>query len=210
MESQPTLLRLRVPIKIFGSVHGRFSEMLRFFESFGSPVDEEWGDIERFDYLFMGNYVDRGFNSLEVICALFSLKVRYPDQIHLLRGKHDDRKMNKIFGFAEECQIRLGEDITDPNSIYQRVNRVFDSLPLAAVIENKILCVHGGIASNLRTLEEIEEIQRPINLWDNPDPIPFELLWSEYSPNENSVSLNKNKDIFDTGKVKNFGENKLQ
>lgn len=103
VESKPTLLRLRVPIKIFSSIHGRFNELLRFFENYGTPVDEEWGDIEGFDYLFMGNYVDRGFNSLEVICALFALKVRYPDQIHLLRGKHDDRRMNKIFGFAEEC-----------------------------------------------------------------------------------------------------------
>jgi protein phosphatase len=81
VESQPSLLRLRVPIKIFGSVYGRFSELLRFFENYGCPTDDElWGgDVERFDYLFLGNYVNRGFNSLETICALFALKVRYPD-----------------------------------------------------------------------------------------------------------------------------------
>jgi len=73
------LLRLRVPLKIFGNIHGRFSDLLRFFSNFGYPVDEEGGDIEKFDYLFLGNYVDKGFNSLETIILLFALKLKYPD-----------------------------------------------------------------------------------------------------------------------------------
>jgi protein phosphatase len=69
-----TLLKLRVPIKIFGSLHGRFLDLLRLFESFGVPSDDHPnGDIEKFDYLFLGNYVDRGFNSLEVVCLIFAL-----------------------------------------------------------------------------------------------------------------------------------------
>lgn len=118
VEQYPTLLRLRVPVKIFGSVHGRFNELLRFFENFGTPCEETGGcvggDIEKFDYLFLGNYVDRGANSLEVLCLLFALKLRFPEQLHLLRGSHEDRRVNRLYGFAEECALRLGEDPQDP------------------------------------------------------------------------------------------------
>ena len=101
-------MKLRVPVKIFGSIFGRFNEMIRYFESFGFPHDEdETGDIENFDYLFLGNYVDRGFNSLEVICLLFALKIKFPDHIHLIRGRHEDIRVNKLYGFAEECAIRM-------------------------------------------------------------------------------------------------------
>ena len=82
LENYPTVLKLRVPIKIYGSIHGRFSELLRYFENFGGPATEEGetsSDLEKFDYLFLGNYVDRGFNSLEVLCTLFALKIKYPD-----------------------------------------------------------------------------------------------------------------------------------
>lgn len=82
LESQATLLKVRAPIKIIGSIHGRFNELLRFFENFGAPSDDLEnldGDIEKFDYLFLGNYVDKGFNSLEVICLLFALKLKYPE-----------------------------------------------------------------------------------------------------------------------------------
>jgi protein phosphatase len=68
-----------VPLKIFGSIHGRFADLLRFFSNFGFPIDEEGGDIEKFDYLFLGNYVDKGFNSLETVILLFALKIKFPD-----------------------------------------------------------------------------------------------------------------------------------
>jgi len=138
---------LRVPLKIFGSLHGRFNELLRFFENFGAPTDDSElsGDIEKFDYLFLGNYVNRGFNSLEVICLLFALKLKFPDHIHLLRGNHEDMRMTKIYGFAEECALRLGEDIRSPLSVYAKINKVFAYLPLAALVEEKILCVHSGL-----------------------------------------------------------------
>lgn len=76
---EPSLLRLSVPLKIFGSINGRFGDLLRLFNNFGFPVDEEGGDMEKFDYLFLGNYVDRGFNSLETVILLFALKLKYPD-----------------------------------------------------------------------------------------------------------------------------------
>ena len=87
-----------------------------------------------------------------------ALKVKYPDKIHMLRGNHEDRWINTMFGFADECSSRLGEDPTDPDSVFNKINDVFDWLPLAAVIENKIVCLHGGIGSTLERIEQIEMI----------------------------------------------------
>lgn len=85
-------LTLRCPIKIFGDIHGQYSDLMRFFDLWGTPTDSlKDGDIESFDYLFLGDYVDRGSNSLETILLLLALKAKYPDQIHLLRGNHEDR-----------------------------------------------------------------------------------------------------------------------
>lgn len=139
-------LRLRCPIKIFGDIHGQFSDLMRFFDLWGTPCDTlKDGDIETFDYLFLGDYVDRGMCNLETVLILFALKVRYPDQIHLLRGNHEDRQINNGFGFLEECQRRINEDPEEEGSLFNKVNDVFDWMPLAAVIEDKIICLHGGI-----------------------------------------------------------------
>ena len=93
---------------------------MRFFENYGYPHedDEEGGDLEKFNYLFLGNYVDRGANSLETVILLFALKLKYPDSIHLLRGRHEDSRINKIFGFGEECSLRLNEDKGNFNNYF--------------------------------------------------------------------------------------------
>ena len=140
---------------------------MRFFDIWKMPSDQgEKGDIFGFDYLFMGNYVDRGIYSLETICLLMALKLKYPKQVFLLRGNHEDRNVNRYLGFGEECSRRLGEDINNPNSCFAKINDMFDQLPLAAIIndkgtQNKVFCVHGGIGSTAMKIEEIEKIKRP-------------------------------------------------
>jgi protein phosphatase len=87
LKSQPNILEVTAPVKVFGDIHGHFSSLLKFFDLWGTP--DEKGDIECFDYLFLGNYVDRGDYSLETICLLMALKVKYPSKIHLIRGNHE-------------------------------------------------------------------------------------------------------------------------
>lgn len=136
---------------------------MRFFDLWGTPCDTlKDGDIETFDYLFLGDYVDRGKCNLETILILLALKVRYPDQIHLLRGNHEDRQINNSFGFLEECQRRIDEDAEHEKSIFNKINDVFDWLPLAAVIEDKIICLHGGIGETLQYVEDIDTLKRPL------------------------------------------------
>ena len=165
LEDQPMVLHLRAPMKIFGDIHGQYSDMMRFLHLWGQPCkgtkDE---DIECFDYLFLGDFVDRGSHSLETICLLLALKIRYPDQVHLLRGNHEDKWINNGFGFSDECAIRLGEDPNEIDSVFARINRLFEWLPLAAIVEDKILCLHGGIGSSLNYVEEIEQLPRPLEV----------------------------------------------
>ena len=93
---------------------------MRFFDLWGTP--DENGDIESYDYLFLGDYVDRGSHSLETVCLLMSLKIRYPEKIHLLRGNHEDRSINSGYGFEYECRDRLGENPEDPDSVFNKIN----------------------------------------------------------------------------------------
>ena len=164
LQRQPVLLKVRAPIKIFGSVHGAYLDMMRFFDLWKFPGETHLGgDIDGFDYLFLGNYVDEGVFSLEVVCLLMALKVKFPEQVYLLRGAHEDRRVNASKGFGEECSLRLGEDISDSGSVFAQVNEMFEWLPIAASLEGKVFCVHGGVAASTET-KSIETISRPIVL----------------------------------------------
>lgn len=125
---------------------------------------EPMSDIEGTDYIFLGNIVGRGKFSLETVCLLFTLKLRYPGQIHILRGCHEDIRFNKVYGLADECQHRLSEDPSDPFSVFQKINRVFEYLPLAAVVGGKIFCVSSGIGNTVTSVDEIARLERPITI----------------------------------------------
>ena len=167
-QAQPNLVKhLKPPIKVFGNIHGDYHDLMRFFDLWKAPC--ETGDISGFDYLFLGNYVDRGSQSLEVICLLMALKLKYPKQIFLLRGNHEDRNVNRYLGFGQECAARFQENIDDPNSVFQKVNDMFEYMPLGALINDKatstkIFCVHGGIGNSLNKVEDIDKISRPLKI----------------------------------------------
>ncbi|CAO2206924.1 unnamed protein product [Urochloa humidicola] len=161
--SQPNLLELEAPINVCGDIHGQFSDLLRLFEYGGLPPAA--------NYLFLGDYVDRGKQSIETICLLLAYKIRHPDNFFLLRGNHECASINRIYGFYDECKrrfsVRLWKLFTD----------CFNCLPVAAVIDDKILCMHGGLSPDLDSLNRIREIQRPVDVPDQG--LLCDLLWSD-------------------------------
>lgn len=173
---------------------------MRFFDIWNSP--NENGDITDFDYIFLGNYVDRGAQSLEVICLLMALKLKYPKQIFLIRGNHEDRDVNRYLGFGQECMQRLGEDINDPNSVFQRINDLFEWMPLGATImdkatQHKVFCVHAGIGTSFMKLEDLEKINRPLKISlgainDTVQQMAMDLLWSDPTASEDILGITPN------------------
>jgi diadenosine tetraphosphatase ApaH/serine/threonine PP2A family protein phosphatase len=187
IKSQSIVCRVKVPVKIFGDIHGQYNDLMRFFEVWRGPIEASFeGDIDSFDYVFLGNYVDYGTHNLETICLLLTLKVKYPMQIHLLRGSHEVKFMNNEFGFSEECAERLHEDITDPESVFEAMNDLFNWLPLAAVIDDKIMCIHGGLGNSVKNIKDIESLTRPLVVTSD-NQLLIDILWSE--PNENDKEL---------------------
>nr|ABV91338.1 kelch repeat-containing protein /serine/threonine phosphoesterase family protein [Arabidopsis thaliana] len=185
--SEPTVLQLKAPIKIFGDLHGQFGDLMRLFDEYGPPSTA--GDISYIDYLFLGDYVDRGQHSLETISLLLALKVEYQHNVHLIRGNHEAADINALFGFRIECIERMGE--RDGIWVWHRINRLFNWLPLAASIEKKIICMHGGIGRSINHVEQIENIQRPITM-EAGSIVLMDLLWSDPTENDSVEGLRPN------------------
>ncbi|XP_004291538.1 PREDICTED: serine/threonine-protein phosphatase BSL3 [Fragaria vesca subsp. vesca] len=185
--SEPSVLQLRAPIKIFGDLHGQFGDLMRLFDEYGSPSTA--GDIAYIDYLFLGDYVDRGQHSLETISLLLALKVEYAHNVHLIRGNHEAADINALFGFRIECIERMGE--RDGIWAWHRINRLFNWLPLAALIEKKIICMHGGIGRSINHVEQIENLQRPITM-EAGSIVLMDLLWSDPTENDSVEGLRPN------------------
>ncbi|CAH1173808.1 unnamed protein product [Phaedon cochleariae] len=161
--SQPMLLELEAPIKVCGDVHGQFMDLLKLFGFGGFPPES--------NYLFLGDYVDRGKQSVEVLCLLLAYKIKYPENFFLLRGNHEASSVCKIYGFFDECKRRYN------TKIFKLFTNVFDTLPVAAIIDDKIFCCHGGLSPELLHIGQIRNIERPTDV-----PIQgllCDLLWSD-------------------------------
>ncbi|EEE59591.1 hypothetical protein OsJ_11899 [Oryza sativa Japonica Group] len=185
--SEPSVLQLKAPVKIFGDLHGQFGDLMRLFDEYGAPSTA--GDIAYIDYLFLGDYVDRGQHSLETMTLLLALKVEYPQNVHLIRGNHEAADINALFGFRIECIERMGE--RDGIWTWHRMNRLFNWLPLAALIEKKIICMHGGIGRSINHVEQIENLQRPITM-EAGSVVLMDLLWSDPTENDSVEGLRPN------------------
>lgn len=161
--SQPMLLELSPPVKVVGDIHGQYSDLLRLFEHCGWPP--------RANYLFLGDYVDRGSHSIETIALLFAFKVKYPQNFFLLRGNHEESSTNRLYGFYDDCKRRY--DV----KLWKQVNAAFDCLPLAATIDDKIFCVHGGLSPDLTDVSDLHKVQRPLRMPDHG--LVCDLLWAD-------------------------------
>ena len=214
LEKEKSLIRIRSPCKIFGNIYGDYNDLMRFFESFGNPSDDnQMGDINVMQYIFLGDFCDRCYYSLENILLLFALKVKYPHFIYLIRGHHEDIKVNINSGLGQECKERLDDDITQNKSLFYFINQVFDLLPFGILVDNTILCIHGGIGSVISSLEDIENIKRPIHIEQNvinkEQQIILDLLYSEFSEEIDNIEPNKERDKEGKGFIVKYGKKRL-
>lgn len=136
--------------KICGDVHGQYYDLLRLFEYGGYPPES--------NYLFLGDYVDRGKQSVECICLLLAYKIKYPENFFILRGNHECASINRIYGFYDECKRRYSI------KLWKTFIDCFNCLPIAAIIEEKIFCMHGGLSPDLNSMEQICRIMRPTDV----------------------------------------------
>ncbi|ORX80968.1 Metallo-dependent phosphatase [Anaeromyces robustus] len=165
--NQPVLIELnpKPSLVIAGDVHGQYTDLLRIFDRMGHPP--------KTNYLFMGDYVDRGKKSLETILLLLAYKVKYPENFFLLRGNHECASINRVYGFYDECKRRANL------KVWKTFTDLFNCLPVAAVVAGKIFCVHGGLSPSLHTMDDILKIKRPT---DVPEfDLLNDLLWSDPS-----------------------------
>lgn len=214
VEDQPMVLRVEAPVKVFGDIHGQYQDLMRFFDLYSAPIEGPGGDIEGLDYIFLGDYVDRGTHSLETMCLLMAIKIKYPNQIHLLRGNHEDRWINSAFGFQAECIHRLNEDPDNP-IIFNYFNDLFDRMPLAAIINDTALCLHGGIGSSISSISDIEKIKRPLEVIHEVTNIDQQLvvdiLWSDPTDSdlETGIQPNSTRDPTGVGNIVKFGPDRV-
>ena len=164
LDKTPNVVSVPPPVSICGDTHGQFYDLLELFALGGKCPDT--------NYLFLGDYVDRGYYSVETFTLLLALKVRYPSRMTLLRGNHESRQTTQAYGFYDEVIRKYN----DP-AVWQLFNKVFDLLPLCAVVGEKIFCVHGGLSPIITSLEQIQNYERKKEI---PERGPMcDLLWSD-------------------------------
>ncbi|KNE67861.1 serine/threonine-protein phosphatase 4 catalytic subunit [Allomyces macrogynus ATCC 38327] len=156
--------RVDAPVTICGDIHGQFYDLMELFS-----VGHDCPDT---NYLFMGDFVDRGFYSVETFLLLLALKVRYPDRITLIRGNHESRQITQVYGFYDECLRKYGSV-----NVWRYCCEIFDYLALAALVDDRILCVHGGLSPSITTLDQIRTIDRKQEV--PHDGAMCDLLWSD-------------------------------
>lgn len=164
--NDPILLNIKPPLCVFGDIHGFYQGLMSFLDYCGYPPET--------NLLFLGDYVDRGPNSVDTIVTLLALKCRYPKNVWLIRGNHETRELTSVYGFMEECKSRYSLQVWDA------ICECFRYMPIAAIVGGTIFCVHGGITAELQRMSQISQIERPLDpvdgslvqnlLWADPDP----------------------------------------
>ncbi|KAL4466328.1 hypothetical protein ABPG72_020177 [Tetrahymena utriculariae] len=171
LKNEPNLIVLQDPLTVVGDIHGQFYDLLKILEVGGSP--------ENTKYLFLGDFVDRGSFSIEVLILLYSIKINFPETIYFLRGNHECRQMTTFFNFRDECKYKFDQEL------YEIVMDSFDLMPLSCIVNGKFLALHGGISPELKALDDIKRVDR----FKEPprQGIFCDLLWSDPVDNDDGL-----------------------
>jgi len=185
---ESSFLELTAPIIICGDIHGQYRDLIRLFDFGGTP--------EKKQYLFLGDYVDRGKNSIECISLLLAYKIKFPKNIYLLRGNHESEMINRTYGFYDECKRRYNL------RIWKNFSDCFNWLPITAIVNSRILCMHGGLSPDLKELNNLKQIVRPTEVPDQG--LLCDLLWSDpdadaedWAPNNRGISVLFNENLIE-------------
>jgi serine/threonine-protein phosphatase 2A catalytic subunit len=164
LREEQNLVPVPAPVTVVGDIHGQFYDLLEIFRLGGRSPDT--------NYVFLGDYVDRGAHSVETATLVVCLKCRWFDRVTILRGNHESRQITQVYGFYDECLRKYGTA-----NIWKYFTDLFDFLPLAALIENSVLCPHGGLSPSIDSLDHIRTLDR---LQEIPQEGPIcDLMWSD-------------------------------
>ncbi|KAK6588641.1 phosphatase PP2A [Cryptosporidium xiaoi] len=164
LEEEQNVQQIGLPLTVVGDIHGQFFDLKEIFRIGGVPPET--------NFLFLGDYVDRGYYSVESVTLIVALKVRYRNRVFLIRGNHESRQITQVYGFYDECLRKYG----NPN-VWRYFTDLFDYLPLSALIDNKIFCPHAGLSPSLPSLDSIKNLDR---VQEVPHEGPMcDLLWSD-------------------------------
>ena len=162
-KSEPNVIYITDPVSIVGDIHGQFYDLLKLLSVGDNPDNTK--------YLFLGDFVDRGIFAIEVMVLILCLKICHQSTITLIRGNHECRQMTISFNFREECLAKFDQEI------YEMFMDMFDCLPISAIINGKFIAFHGGISPELKTIAELNKINR----FREPPAsgVLCDLLWSD-------------------------------
>ena len=155
---ESNVVHIKSPVTVVGDIHGQFWDMLEIFK-IGGPCPDT-------NYLFLGDYVDRGLFSVETISLLVCYKLRWPSRVHLIRGNHESRGVTQSYGFYTECHRKYGSA-----SVWHYFTDMFDFLTLSVVINDDIFCVHGGGCPVSASSDDVESqltwalLTRPLSIY---------------------------------------------
>ncbi|CEF63853.1 Serine/threonine-protein phosphatase PP1-beta catalytic subunit [Strongyloides ratti] len=200
-ESESSLLTCPIPCVIYGDIHGQYSDLFRWFQINGWPYNTRT--------VFLGDFVDRGTHGIEVLGLLCAFKVKFPKNIFIIRGNHEEEALNKHYSFYDEVLLRFGK--INGQEMYKAFRKLFSYLPLAVLIGKRVLAMHGGLSPKLNSLKCIEDIKRPIVDF-KVNTLPCDLVWSDpnnvckdsgYLPNFNRDPINSVGQLFGKKAVEN-------
>ena len=177
LKDKPVLLSLKGPFVVAGAIHGNYTDLIRIFLKYGFPPET--------NYIFLGDYVDDGEYSVEVVSLLFALKNKYPENIYLLRGDHEDRDVNSDSGFLDSIIATFFN-----GSLWEKFNMAFAYLPVAAVLNDEYLLIHGGISQRFNDITDLNKFAMPIV---RLPPLIADILSSTPSQDTESYQAKKKK-----------------